>query len=215
MWGTGRARPREIVWTSGATEAINLAVKGAALARRDRGAHIVTSALEHKAVLDTAAWLESQGFDVDRIRPVGDGTVTAESLAEVLRPDTVLVSLMHVNNETGTVTDIAELGSLIRRHGALFHVDAVQSAARLPLDEIAAAADLISISAHKMYGPKGVGALCVRGRLADELTPLMHGGGHERGLRPGTLPAHRRHGTRSPACAPAAERRYEARQRSR
>ena len=135
------ARPREIVWTSGATEAINLAMKGAALARRDRGAHIVTSALEHKAVLDTAAWLESQGFDVDRLRPVGDGTVTAESLAEVLRPDTVLVSLMHVNNETGTVADIAELGSLIRRHGALFHVDAVQSAARLPLDEIAAAAD--------------------------------------------------------------------------
>ena len=184
------AKPREIVWTSGATEAINLAMKGAALAHGDRGAHIVTSALEHKAVLDTAAWLESQGFEVDRIRPGGGGTVTAESLAEVLRPDTVLVSLMHVNNEIGTVTDIAELGSLIRRHGALFHVDAVQSAARLPLDDVAAAADLISISAHKMYGPKGIGALRVRGRLATELTPLMHGGGHERGLRPGTLPVH-------------------------
>ena len=109
------AEAEEIVWTSGATEAINLAMKGSALARKDRGAHIVTSALEHKAVLDTAAWLEAQGFDVDRIRPDGDGTVTAESLAEVLRPDTVLVSLMHVNNEIGTVTDIAELGSLAAR----------------------------------------------------------------------------------------------------
>ena len=181
--------PAEIVWTSGATEAINLALKGVALARRSRGDHIVTSALEHKAVLDTIAWLGRQGFAISLVELDTAGAITAENLAKVLRPNTILVSLMHVNNETGTVTDIAALEPLIHQHGALLHVDAVQSVARLPIDHIAAA-DLISVSAHKMYGPKGIGALRVRRRIRDELVPQAHGGGHEFGLRPGTLPTH-------------------------
>lgn len=184
------ARPEEIVWTSGATESINLALKGAAQARRDSGAHVVVSTLEHKAVLDSAAWLETQGVSVGYAEPDGNGAISPENLASALRPDTILVSLMHVNNETGTVTDIGAIGRLVRRHGALFHVDAAQSAARLPLDDVIAEADLVSISAHKMYGPKGIGALCVRGRLGAELVPQMHGGGHELGLRSGTLPTH-------------------------
>lgn len=184
------SRPEEIVWTSGATESINLALKGAAQAKRDSGAHVVVSPLEHKAVLDSVGWLETQGFSVGYAEPDGNGAISPERLAAALRPDTILVSLMHVNNETGTVTDIGAIGRLIRRHGALFHVDAAQSTARLPLDTAIAEADLVSISAHKMYGPKGIGALCVRGRLGAELVPQMHGGGHELGLRSGTLPTH-------------------------
>lgn len=184
------SKPEEIVWTSGATESVNLALKGAALARCSRGSHIVTSPLEHKAVLDSAAWLESQGFKIGYVEPDDTGAITPEDLLRALRPDTVLVSLMHVNNETGVVTDISALGSVLRRHGALLHVDAVQSAARLPLDDVATEADLISISAHKMYGPKGVGVLRVRGTLRAELIPQIHGGRQEFGLRSGTLPTH-------------------------
>ena len=184
------SRPEEIVWTSGATEAINLALKGSALARRDRGRHIVTSPLEHRAVLDSAEWLESQGFEIGHVEPDDQGVVTRKGLARVLRPDTVVVSLMLVNNETGTVTDIAPPGRLVREQGALFHVDAVQGVARLRMDDIADAADLISISGHKIYGPKGIGALRVRRPLLGELVPQMHGGGHELGLRSGTLATH-------------------------
>ena len=183
------AEPSEIIWTSGATEAINLALKGVALAHRSRGDHIVTSALEHKAVLDTTAWLERRGFAISHVQLDAAGAITAENLAKALRPNTILVSLMHVNNETGAVTDIAALEPLIHQHGALLHVDAVQSVARLPIDHIAAA-DLISVSAHKMYGPKGIGALRVRRRIRAELIPQIHGGGHEFGLRSGTLPTH-------------------------
>ena len=184
------SEPEEIVWTSGATEAINLALKGAALARCGRGAHVVTSPLEHKAVLDSAGWLESQGFEITHVEPGGDGAITPDNLSCALRSDTIIVSLMLVNNETGAVTDISALGPIIRRHGALLHLDAVQGAARLPLDDAAAEADLISISAHKMYGPKGIGALRVRGQLREDLVPQIHGGGHEFGLRSGTLPTH-------------------------
>lgn len=183
------ARPDEIVWTSGATEAINLAVKGAALARRRQGNHIVTSAMEHKAVLDSVDWLATQGFEVSYIEPTDTGTITASRLAEVMRPDTVLVSLTHVNNETGTITDLQALAPVLHDHSALLHVDAVQSIARLPTDDISTA-DLISLSAHKMYGPKGIGALRVRRPLLNELVPQTHGGGHELGLRSGTLATH-------------------------
>lgn len=184
------SRPEEVVWTSGATEAINLALKGSALARRDRGRHIVTSPLEHRSVLDSAAWLESQGFEIGYVELDDHGGVTRKGLSQALRPDTMLVSLMLVNNETGTITDIAALGPLVREQGALFHVDAVQGAGRLPMDDIAIAADLISISGHKIYGPKGIGALRVRRPFLSELVPQMHGGGHELGLRSGTLPTH-------------------------
>ncbi len=183
------AKPEEIIWTSGATEAINLALKGAALARQSIGRHIVTSPLEHKAVLDTIMWLEAQGFEVSYIRPDEDGAITATGLAGVLRPDTILVSLMQVNNETGVITDIADLEPVLRRHSALLHVDAAQSAARLSMHDISFA-DFISISAHKMYGPKGVGVLRVRRSLLTQLVPQMHGGNHESGLRSGTLATH-------------------------
>ncbi len=152
--------------------------------------HIVTSPLEHRAVLDSVEWLKSQGFEIGYVEPSARGIITPEGLLRALRPNTVVVSLMLVNNETGTVTDIAALEPLIREHGALLHVDAVQGAARLRMNHIAAAADLISISGHKMYGPKGIGALRVRGSLLGELVPQMHGGGHELELRSGTLPTH-------------------------
>ena len=184
------SRPEEIVWTSGATEAINLALKGGALARRDRGRHIVTSPLEHRAVVDSAKWLESQGFELSYVEPGEDGEITPEDLARVMRRDTILVSLLQVNNETGTLTNVAALAPTVREADALFHVDAVQGAARVPMDLVAEAADLISISAHKLYGPKGIGALRVRRPVLKELVPQMHGGGHELGLRSGTLPTH-------------------------
>lgn len=182
--------PEEIVWTSGATEAVNLALKGAALARRDRGRHIVTSPLEHMATLDSARCLESQGFEIGYVEPDNEGIITPERLEKKIRSDTTLVSLMLVNNETGTVTDIAALGPVVRRHDALFHVDAVQGAGRIRLDDIATDIDLVSLSGHKIYGPKGIGVLRVRRPLHNELVPQMHGGGHEFGLRSGTLPTH-------------------------
>ena len=183
------SHPDEIVWTSGATEAINLALKGAALARRDRGRHIVTSPLEHRAVLDTVGWLESRGFEISYVEP-DDGEITPANLARVMRRDTIVVSLMLVNNETGTRTEIPLLAPIVHEAGALFHVDAVQGGGRVPMDLVTETADLISISGHKFYGPKGVGALRVRKSLLRELVPQMHGGGHELGLRAGTLPTH-------------------------
>ena len=185
------SEPDEIIWTSGATEAINFALKGVALSRRGgKRAHIVTSVLEHRAVLDTVQWLETRGFAASFVQPDAAGLVTKEQLSEVMQEDTVLVSLMQVNNETGVATDIAALAPLVHQSGALLHVDAAQSAARIDLEEIACAADLVSISAHKMYGPKGVGVLRVPRGLQAEMIPQMHGGGHERGLRSGTLPTH-------------------------
>ena len=184
------AEPREIVWTSGATESDNLAVKGAAAAHRGRGAHVVTSAIEHKAVLDSCRHLERNGFEVTRIAPGADGLITPERVEPALRGDTVLLSLMHVNNETGAVTDVEAVGRLARDRGIPFHVDAAQSAARLPLDVRRLHADFVSFSGHKLYGPKGVGAIYVRRRPRAKLEPQIHGGGHERGLRSGTLPTH-------------------------
>ncbi len=179
------ADPREIVWTSGATESDNLAIKGLAEGASRR--HIITSAIEHKAVLDTCAHLEAQGFEVTWLVPPADGIIRPEQVAEALRVDTLLVSLMHVNNEIGVVNDVAAIGQICRAAGVRFHVDAAQSAGKLPLDVQAMAIDLISLSAHKMYGPKGVGALYVRREPPMRLRPQMHGGGHERGMRSGTL----------------------------
>jgi len=184
--------PREIIWTSGATEADNLAVKGAALAARraGRGRHIVTSAIEHKAVLDSCEWLAAEGFEVTWLPPDGGGVIRPEQVAESLRADTVLVSLMHVNNEIGTRNDIAALGEVVREHGSLFHVDAAQSLAREPLDLARLPVDLMAFSGHKIYGPKGVGALYIRRDPAVAVEAQIHGGGHERGFRSGTLASH-------------------------
>lgn len=184
------ADPREIVWTSGATESDNLAIKGAVAAQGEQGGHIVTSAIEHKAVLDCCLHLERDGYEVTRIEPKADGLITPELVESALRDDTILVSLMHVNNEIGTITDIETIGRLARNRGIPFHVDAAQSAARVRLDMQCQYADFVSLSAHKMYGPKGVGALYVRRRPRARLEPQIHGGGHERGLRSGTLPTH-------------------------
>ncbi|MET0379928.1 MAG: IscS subfamily cysteine desulfurase [Spongiibacteraceae bacterium] len=184
------ADPREIVWTSGATESNNLAIKGAAQANGERGRHIVTSLIEHKAVLDCCRFLEQGGFEVTYLQPRSDGLILPAQVAAALRNDTVLVSLMHANNEIGTITDIDAIGRLCRERGILFHVDAAQSAGKLPLDMAAMPVDLLSMSAHKLYGPKGIGSLYVRRRPAVRLAPQIHGGGHERGLRSGTLPTH-------------------------
>lgn len=184
------ADPREIVFTSGATEADNLAIKGAALSHQARGKHIITSQTEHKAVLDSCHQLEREGFEVTYLQPGHDGIVTPEMLAAALRADTVLVSLMHVNNETGVIQDIAALGALCREHDILFHVDATQSVGKLPIDVSTLPVDLMSFSAHKIYGPKGIGALWVRRKPRLLIDAQMHGGGHERGMRSGTLPVH-------------------------
>ncbi|RKR06902.1 cysteine desulfurase IscS [Kushneria sinocarnis] len=182
------ADPREIVWTSGATEADNLALTGYMRANRARGRHLVTSAIEHKAVLDTAAMLEQEGFEVTRLTPRADGRIDPADLQAALRPDTVLVSLMAVNNELGSINDITALGRVVRDHGAAFHVDAAQAAGRLELDMAEQPIDLLSLSGHKVYGPKGIGALHVRRGI--RLEALIHGGGHERGMRSGTLATH-------------------------
>ena len=184
------AAPDEIVWTSGATESINLAIKGVASARRSRGRHIVTSCLEHSAVLDTCRHLAGEGYEITFLRPDSDGMITPHSVRDSLRADTILLSLMHVNNETGTITDIETIGKIASERGVPFHVDAVQSVARLPLDVARINAEFISLSAHKMYGPKGIGALYVRGRSAPGIAPQIHGGDQELGLRAGTLPTH-------------------------
>ncbi|MDZ7828245.1 MAG: aminotransferase class V-fold PLP-dependent enzyme [Halofilum sp. (in: g-proteobacteria)] len=158
--------------------------------RRDRGRHIVTAASEHKAVLDVLEALAFQGWEITRVAPESDGRVSPETVAAALRADTVLVSIMHANNETGVINDIDAIGAVAHDHGALYHVDAAQTGGKLALDVGAQAVDLVSLSAHKAYGPKGVGALWVRRRPRVRLVPQMHGGGHERGLRSGTLPTH-------------------------
>jgi cysteine desulfurase len=187
--------PREIVWTSGATESDNLAIKGVAQhfgpeGLEPRGTHIISSAAEHKAVLDSCAVLERNGFEVTYLKPSAQGVIEPQQLAEALRDDTILVSLMHANNETGALNDIAALGSLCRQRGVLLHVDAAQSVGKVPLNLGQLDVDLLSISAHKFYGPKGIGALYVRRDPAVRLQAQMHGGGHERGMRSGTLATH-------------------------
>ncbi|MBK3848162.1 MAG: IscS subfamily cysteine desulfurase [Gammaproteobacteria bacterium] len=184
------ADPREIVWTSGATESDNLAIKGAAHFYASKGKHIVTSKIEHKAVLDTTRQLEREGFEVTYIEPGQDGVITPAMVEAALRDDTVLVSIMHVNNEIGTINDIAAIGELTRSRGVLFHVDAAQSTGKVEIDLEKMKVDLMSFSAHKTYGPKGVGALYVRRKPRVRLEAQMHGGGHERGMRSGTLAAH-------------------------
>lgn len=181
----------EIIWTSGATEANNLALRGVMHAYARKGRHLITAKTEHKAVLDVCRQLEREGCTVTWLDPEPDGLFSLQQLAAVLRPDTVLVSLMHVNNETGVSQDLNTLGTLIHSHGALLHVDAAQSAGKLPLDLRILPVDLLSVSAHKLYGPKGIGALYVRRRPTRvRLEPLLYGGGQERGLRAGTLPVH-------------------------
>jgi len=182
--------PREIIWTSGATESDNLALKGVAHASRERGRHIVTSCIEHKAVLDSVKQLEMEGFEITRLRPDSNGIVSAEQVRDALREDSILVSLMHANNELGVLNDIAAIGNMTRERGVLLHVDAAQSAGKLPIDLSALAVDLMSFSAHKVYGPKGVGALYVRRSPQVRIEAQMHGGGHERGMRSGTLATH-------------------------
>ena len=187
------ADSREIVWTSGATEADNLALKGVWEARRkaDQPAdHLIVSSIEHKAVLDVADWLAQQGVKVTYLAPDAEGCIRPETLSEALRPETFLVSLMHINNELGSVNDIPVLGRICRKAGCLLHVDAAQSGGRVALDVIDMQVDLMSLSAHKMYGPKGIGALYVRRCPELKVSSQIQGGGHERGMRSGTLPTH-------------------------
>jgi cysteine desulfurase len=179
-----------IVFTSGATESDNLAILGAARAARDRGRHVVTSRTEHRAVLDACRRLEREGFEVTWLRPGSDGRILPDQVAAALRPDTVLVSLMHANNETGVISDVAGVGRLCRERGVLLHVDAAQSAGRVPVDVEALGADLVAFTAHKLGGPVGIGALYVRREPRPTLDPLLFGGGQEGGLRPGTLATH-------------------------
>lgn len=187
---TINASPQEIVFTSGATEADNLAILGAARFYKNKGMHLVTMSTEHKAVLDSFHQLEKEGFQVTYLHPESDGLLDLGKLESALRPDTILVSVMHVNNEIGVIQDIASIGELLRNRGIIFHVDAAQSAGKLPIDLSHLSVDLMSFSAHKNYGPKGVGALYVRHKPRIRLQPLSYGGGHEGGLRSGTLPTH-------------------------
>ena len=184
------AAPSAIVFTSGATESDNLAVLGVARAARDRGRHVVTSRTEHRAVLDACRRLEREGFDVTWLRPGADGRVLAAQVAAALRPDTVLVALMHANNETGAINEIPEVGRLCRGRGVPLHVDAAQSVGRVPVDVEVLGADLVAFTAHKLGGPAGIGALYVRREPRPALDPLLFGGGQEAGLRPGTLATH-------------------------
>jgi cysteine desulfurase len=184
------ADAREIVWTSGATESNNLAIKGAIEFNAAGRAHIVTSRTEHKCVLDTCRYLETRGVGVSFLKPAAGGAVTPEQVMEALTPDTLLVSLMWVNNEIGVVQDIPRLAPLLRERGVLLHVDAAQAAGKLPIDLGRVPVDLLSLSAHKLYGPKGIGALYVRRKPRARLAPQMHGGGHEWGMRSGTLATH-------------------------
>jgi len=184
------ADPREIVWTSGATESDNLAIKGAAHFYQQKGKHIVTVKTEHKAVLDSCRQLEREGFEVTYLDPRSDGLLDLDTFRQALRDDTVVASVMHVNNEIGVIQDIAAIGEICRERKIVFHVDAAQSAGKVPIDVQQLKVDLMSFSAHKIYGPKGIGALYVRRKPRVRLEAQMHGGGHERGMRSGTLPVH-------------------------
>lgn len=184
------ADPREIVWTSGATESDNLAIKGAAHFYQNKGKHVITLKTEHKAVLDTCRQLEREGFEVTYLEVLPNGLLDLSVLEAAIRPDTILISVMHANNETGVIQDLKAISAITREKGIVFHVDAAQSAGKIPLDVEALGVDLVSISAHKMYGPKGIGALYVRRKPRIRLEAQIHGGGHERGMRSGTLPTH-------------------------
>ena len=184
------ADPREIVWTSGATESNNLALKGAAQFYKTRGKHLVTVKTEHKAVLDTMRELERQGFDVTYLDVLENGLVDLEAFKAALRPDTILASVMYVNNEIGVIQDVVALGNLCRERGIIFHVDAAQATGKVAIDMAKLPIDLMSLASHKTYGPKGIGALYVRRKPRVRLEAQMHGGGHERGMRSGTLPVH-------------------------
>jgi cysteine desulfurase len=184
------ADPREIVWTSGATESINLALKGAAGFYKSKGKHIITVKTEHKAVLDTCRELERQGFDVTYLDVQEDGLVNLDVFKAAIRPDTILASVMFVNNEIGVIQDISAMGAICREKGVIFHVDAAQATGRVAIDMSTMPVDLMSLTSHKVYGPKGVGALFVRRKPRIRLEAQIHGGGHERGMRSGTLPTH-------------------------
>ncbi|MCU6433754.1 IscS subfamily cysteine desulfurase [Undibacterium sp. Jales W-56] len=184
------ADPREIVWTSGATESNNLAIKGAAQFYKSKGKHIITVKTEHKAVLDTVRELERQGFEATYLQPQDNGLITLEQLKAAIRPDTILVSVMWVNNEIGVIQPIAEIGELCREKGIVFHSDAAQATGKVVIDLENTKVDLVSLSAHKSYGPKGIGALYIRRKPRVRLEAQMHGGGHERGFRSGTLAPH-------------------------
>ena len=184
------ADPREVVWTSGATESDNLAIKGIAHFYHKRGKHIITMKTEHKAVLDTCRQLEREGFEVSYLDPLGNGLLDLDTLKNEIREDTILVSIMHVNNEVGVIQDIQAIGDICRANKTFFHVDAAQSAGKIDIDLASLPVDLMSFSAHKIYGPKGIGALYVRRKPRVRLEAQMHGGGHERGMRSGTLATH-------------------------
>ncbi len=182
--------PKELVWTSGATEAINLALKGAAHFYRDKGKHLVTIRTEHKATLDTMRELEREGFEVTYLDVLENGLLDLDAFTAALRPDTSLVSVMYVNNEIGVIQDVAAIGEICRARGIIFHVDGAQASGKVPIDLAKLKVDLMSFSAHKTYGPKGIGALFVRRKPRVRIEAQMHGGGHERGMRSGTLPTH-------------------------
>ena len=182
------ADPREIIWTSGATESDNLALKGVTPGASRK--HIVTCIIEHKAIVDTCKYLETQGFEVTWLKPAGDGTISPQAVAAALRPDTLIVSIMHANNELGVLNDIAGIGAVCRANGTLFHSDAAQSFGKAAIDVRTMPIDLLSISGHKIYGPKGAGVLYVRREPPVRLQPMIHGGGHEFGMRSGTLATH-------------------------
>lgn len=184
------ADPQSLIWTSGATESDNLAIIGAASYRAHRGKHLITMATEHKAVTDTFRHLEKNGFEVSWLEPDGDGRLDVARLESQMRDDTQLVSVMHVNNETGVVQDILRIGEICRARDVLYHTDAAQSVGKLPLDMEKSPIDLLSLTAHKFYGPQGIGALYIADRPGCRILPIMHGGGQERRLRPGTLPVH-------------------------
>lgn len=184
------ADPREIVWTSGATESTNLALKGAAHFYQGKGKHIITLRTEHKATLDTCRQLEREGFEVSYVEVEENGLVDLATFAAAIRPDTILASVLYVNNEIGVIQPMEEIGRLLREHEILFHVDAVQALGKIPVDVELLQADLMSLSGHKIYGPKGIGALYVRRKPRVRIEAQMHGGGHERGMRSGTLPTH-------------------------